>query len=180
MDIEKVGAIIDEAGFDCKGLLDPRKLETLQAVRDACAADKCQTYGKSWACPPACGEIEDYEKEMRAFAHGYVFQSVAQLESTMDWEGIQAAAITHDDRLRELADALHAEAAGESYMLLAAGTCKLCKTCTCPDEPCRFPDKRLSSMEAAGLNVTDTCKLADIPYNHGKNSLAYSSCVLFN
>mgnify|MGYP003819218011 CR=1 FL=1 len=180
MDASKIGELIDAEGFECKGTLDPKGLVTLQDVRDACAVDKCQHYDKCWACPPACGTIEEYESKMHEYSNGYVFQTVVILESTLDWEGISAAMENHENRVRALADTIAAQAGDEPYMLLTAGSCTLCKECTYPDKPCRFPSKRLTSMEAAGLNVTNTCKLAQIPYNHGKNSLAYSSCVLFN
>ena len=64
-------------------------------------------------------------------------------------------------------------------MTLSAGTCTLCKECTYPDAPCRFPDKRLVSMEAAGLVVSEVCTQAGIDYNHGPQTIAYSGCVLF-
>ena len=62
--------------------------------------------------------------------------------------------------------------------VLSSGTCTLCKPCAYPDEPCRFPDRAMVSMEAAGLVVSDVCTQAGIPYNHGKQTIAYSSCVL--
>jgi hypothetical protein len=33
-------------------------------------------------------------------------------------------------------------------------------------------------MESAGLMVNDVCMSAGIPYNHGKNRIAYTGCVV--
>ena len=52
-----------------------------------------------------------------------------------------------------------------------------CKPCAYP-EPCRFPGRRLVSMEAAGLLVTDACNAAGVPYNHGRLTIAYTGCAL--
>ena len=54
-----------------------------------------------------------------------------------------------------------------------------CAKCTYPDQPCRFPDKAFTSMEAYGLLVTDVCKSADTPYYYGRNTVTFTSCVLF-
>lgn len=178
MDAQAVETLINNAGFESQGSLNPSGLKTLSEVRDMCAADKCQHYDKNWSCPPACGTIEDYEEEMHAFDQGRIIQTVVELEDSMDWEGIYEAMEIHQDRVHKLANEL--SEFKESYMLLAAGACTLCPECTFPDEPCTLPDRRLVSMEAAGLNVTETCKLANVPYNHGPNTLAYTSCLLFN
>ncbi len=61
---------------------------------------------------------------------------------------------------------------------LSVGTCTLCPSCSCPDAPCRYPERAFNSMEAAGLLVSDVCSAARIPYYHGKGTIAYVSCVL--
>ena len=83
-------------------------------------------------------------------------------------------------QVREEVLALHkllSDCAPEARVL-SAGTCTLCKPCAYPNEPYRFPDRAMVSMEAAGLVVSDVCTQAGIPYNHGKQTIAYSSCVL--
>ena len=61
---------------------------------------------------------------------------------------------------------------------LSAGPCTLCARCTCPTRPCRYPSKRLTSMEAYGLWVSDICQKSGLPYNYGPQTLTYTSCVL--
>ena len=106
-----------------------------------------------------------------------VVQTVGELEDEFDGEAMMEAADTHGERVHKLAS----ELSGLDFptMCLSAGTCGLCPTCTYPDAPCRFPEKRLVSMEASGLVVSEVCQAAGIPYNHGKLNIAYSSCVLF-
>jgi predicted metal-binding protein len=62
---------------------------------------------------------------------------------------------------------------------LGAGACSLCATCTYPNEPCSFPERMITSMEASGLLVSDVCAANGLAYNHGKNTIAFTSCCLF-
>ena len=144
-----------------------------------CAANTCQAYGHSWACPPACGDIADFQRQMGSYEHCLVMQTVAELEDDFDFETMQEAGERHKQRVLALVEALDAAGLSGSTMTLSAGTCTLCSPCTYPDAPCRFPEKRLVSMEAAGLVVSDVCTLAGIPYNHGPQTIAYSGCVLY-
>ena len=40
--------LAEEYGFDCAAPMDATKLEVLQDVRDACAANRCGQYNKTW------------------------------------------------------------------------------------------------------------------------------------
>ena len=64
-------------------------------------------------------------------------------------------------------------------LVLGDGACSNCKECTYPDAPCRFPDLQMQSMEAYCLLVSEICTLNGVPYNSGKNRLAYTGCMLF-
>ena len=59
-----------------------------------------------------------------------------------------------------------------------AGNCPVCKTCAFP-EPCPFPEKKISSIEAAGIDVTSLSKAAGINYNNGQNTVTFFSIALF-
>lgn len=61
---------------------------------------------------------------------------------------------------------------------LSSGTCSLCRKCTYPDRPCRFPGKRLSSMEAFGLLVSDVCQKSGLPYYYGPKTITFTACIL--
>ena len=63
---------------------------------------------------------------------------------------------------------------------LKAGCCTICAKCTYPDKPCRYPSKRLSSMEAFGLFVSDICARSGLGYNYGPRTMTYTSCLLYS
>lgn len=167
---------IRACGFEAVGECPASALEVRSEVRDMCAADKCRSFGKSWACPPGCGDIEAYQRMIDEKTTCYVAQTVRELEDEFDVETMIEASEENRRRFEKLHGVL--ERCAPEARVLASGTCTICATCTYPDAPCRFPDRRLVSMEAAGLVVGDVCISAGVPYNHGKNTIAYTGCVL--
>lgn len=165
-----------EIGFDMAAPLEPSTLEVRESVRDMCAADKCKAYGRNWTCPPACGDIAECQEKMRKYAHGLLLQTVGQLSKTIDSKGYAAAAEKHMRQLHAFAEKIRGEY--PNALCLGAGACLLCKECAYP-EPCRFPDKALSSMEAYGLFVTQVCRDNNVKYYYGPKTIAYTGCVLY-
>jgi predicted metal-binding protein len=144
-----------------------------------CATGSCTSYGKSWSCPPACGSIEHYAELFSHYRFGFVFQTVGRMEDEYDFEGIAATDALHKQRFQSLSDKVADRVTRhDDILLLGAGTCKLCETCSYPDKPCRFPHRMHPSMEAAGLLVSAVCTLAGLPYYHGKNTISFISCLL--
>jgi predicted metal-binding protein len=176
-----------ECGFSNVGELQVETLVPRHEVRSACSSDKCKAYGKSWSCPPACGSLEECETKFRSYRKGLLLQTTGRLEDDFDWENIQKASMEHSSHLRDLnsvLSAIFAEGAESgdklrgNFLLLGAGSCSFCKACSYPDSPCRFPDKKIVSMEAMGLVVSDACRANNLPYYYGPNTMTYVGCVL--
>lgn len=66
-----------------------------------------------------------------------------------------------------------------SFLPLGTGCCMICKTCTYPDTSCRFPQKKISSMEAYGMLISEICQKNQLKYYYGPNTISYVACVLF-
>ena len=150
----------------------------LPEVRSMCEADRCGKYGKSWACPPGCGTIEQAAEQLRRYDSGLLVQTTGTLADEFDYEGMQSAARRHKRSFESFAR--QARLLYPGCLPLTAGTCTLCAKCTYPDRPCRFPGRRLSSMEAYGLWVSDICVRSGLPYNYGARTMTYTSCVLYS
>ena len=95
-----------------------------------------------------------------------------------DYESIAATERAHKRRFADFARQMRRLYPG--CLPLTAGSCTLCARCTYPDRPCRYPTKRLSSMEAYGLLVSDICTRSGLAYNYGPRTMTYTSCVLYN
>lgn len=166
-----------EIGFDEAA---PLKVETLQAmemVRDMCAADKCRVYGKNWTCPPACGTLGECAGKMKRYRRGILLQTVGHMTRAIDSRVIRETEALHHEHFYSFCAAIREQ--HPDALCLGAGGCRICKTCAHP-EPCRFPEKACSSMEAYGLFVTQVCRDNGLPYYHGEKTITYTACVLFD
>jgi predicted metal-binding protein len=173
--------LITDCGFEFQGGFDPQSLVARPEVREMCAADKCHAYNKSWACPPGCGDIEQFNEKFKLYRYGIVFQTLAEMEDEFDFETTMSAARSHRERFNLLVDRVRETGVDKTTVLpVGAGSCTVCPECSYPDDPCRYPEKMFPSMEALGLVVAEVCESAEIPYYHGPKTLAYVSCLLFN
>jgi len=164
------------AGFSQAGELNVKALVFMPEVREMCGADRCGKYNKNWRCPPGCGSIEAAAERAAQYSYGIIVQTIGHMEDEFDYETIQETGEKHRNNFAALVGKLRARY--PDMLPMGAGTCDLCETCTYPDEPCRFPDKSISSMEAYGLWVSKVCQLSGIPYNNGKLTITYTSCYL--
>lgn len=163
-----------EYGFDYAGPLNVAGLQVLQDVRDACAKNTCGRYNKSWACPPAFGDLEESRKILQKYKTGIIVQSVQELEDSFDFEGLAELGKRHGKNFKALSARLRQDY--KNMIPLGTGGCSTCKECTYPDAPCRFPDQLSYSMEGFGLFVSQVCKDNGLEYNHGPNTMTYSAC----
>ncbi|MGI6218157.1 MAG: DUF2284 domain-containing protein [Coriobacteriales bacterium] len=178
--VKKIEALAEEHGYNCVGYTEASKLVPTEKVRDMCAANTCHSYDRNWSCPPACGDVESFEKRLHGYEHVVVFETVAELEDEFDIDTMMDTNDDHKERMIPFADAVREIV--PDCLFLAAGPCTICGStdeCAYPDEPCRFPEKQFVAMEAAGLVVSEVCTAAGIPYNHGSDHIAYVSCVAF-
>ncbi len=166
----------EEFGFDRAVSLDCGTLKPLAQVREMCSAGTCGQYGKNWSCPPACGSLAQCGEQAAAYGTGILVQTVGRLEDSLDYEGMKEAEERHKAAFLAMAEWLRKPFPG--LLPLGAGCCTLCKACTCPEAPCRFPKKRISSLEAYGILVSGLCQSNGVDYYYGAGTIAYTGCYL--
>ena len=176
LDYEKLAALAAQCGFTHSAPLDVRALEFMQDIRDMCNAKQCGKYGTSWSCPPACAPLDEICERVGQFSEGLLVQTVGDIEDSYDWEGIVDVGDRQKASFAQMWDEL--EKAYATVLAMGSGACRLCETCTYPDEPCRFPDRMEVSMEASGLLVSKVCKDNGLAYNYGPDKIAFTSCFL--
>jgi predicted metal-binding protein len=179
--IDLATAMALSCGFSHVKELKPATIKTYAEVRAACADDKCGAYGKNWACPPLCGELDECAVRLKKYSTGLLLQSTGILEDEFDFEAMTATGEEHGKRLLDFAQKIRGLGTSvlSDALILGAGACKRCEKCAAPDAPCRFPDKMISSMEAFGMIVSEVCSANDLPYYYGKGTLTYVGCALF-
>ncbi len=141
-----------------------------------CKTD-CERYGHSWACPPHCGDIEENIQKCKGYQYFCLFSTVTETENAWDTKANLSVKQKHEEITLEIYERLKSEVP-DSYVLSTG--CTRCEVCACPDEPCRHPEDRLSSMESHGMLVLQTAGDAGMTLNYGGETVTYFSMILFN
>ena len=176
--IDELAALAKEAGFTYAVTLDMDSLEFMEEVRSMCSADRCKSYGKSWSCPPAIGSVERAKERAEAYHRGILVQTAGTLADSFDMDGTAAIMKKHRKNFDTLVRQV--KYFYPDCLPMGAGTCRICRSCTYPDRPCRHPDRMVSSMEAYGLLVSDVAIKSGLKYNYGENTMCFTSCVLID
>lgn len=162
-------------------IVDTAKLSFHEEFRKACERNACGRYNTCWVGPPAIGPISELIERVKKYPHGLLFQTVHQIESSLDWDGMMKAAKIHEKIFRDLLKKVKNKYYFQELLPLNAGCCRVCKKCAyLKGKPCRHPDKAVSSVEAYGIDVIAMEKEAGIPYYNGKNTVSYVGLILFN
>lgn len=168
-----------EEGADRAAVIDTARIPFDKGLRAYCAANACGCYDKNWACPPGVGEPDEVIARAKGYRQALVFQAVGRLEDSFDFEGMMAAG----RRFAELAERIRGRVAAmmPGYLLLTAGGCSLCPVCAkVENQPCRFPDKAISSLEAYCIQVSRLAAACDMPYHSGENTVTNFGAFLFH
>lgn len=176
MDYEALAQLAADSGFTAWSLLNPSTIELKSEVRAMCADNACGQYGRRWSCPPGCGTLQACADRLSGYSRGILVQTCGEIEDSFDFEAMAEIEADHKARFSRMYEALRSQCA--DALALGAGCCTQCPQCTCPDLPCRFPDKMVSSMEAYGMLVLEVCKRNGLQYYYGPNRMAYTSCFL--
>ena len=177
MNFEQLQRMALDCGFTHVCRLNMDAIQLRDDVREMCAANQCGQYGRNWSCPPACGSLDACRDRVKDHREGLLVQTVGEIEDSFDFEGMKEIEERHKAQFLRLHDQVLQLC--PQALPLGVGCCTRCTKCSCPDEPCRMPDKRISSMEAYGMLVMQVCKDSGIGYYYGADHLAYTSCILF-
>lgn len=167
-----------QAGFSQAAELDMEALVAREEVRAMCAADRCHAYARRWSCPPGCGTLRENQRRMSAYPHGLIFQTTGDMEDDFDVEALGRIQLAHKKQFETVVRQIRTM--DPDCLPLTAGCCTICRNCTYPNKPCRFPRKMFSSMEAYGLLVSEVCEKSGLKYYYGPRTMTYTSCVLTN
>ncbi len=158
------------------GTVDTAAIAFSTEVRRMCEVNTCRQYGKTWACPPGLGSLEECKKRVQEYEKMVVFSARYELEDSFDYEGMMAGMSAFKDVCRAIHRAV--KPCMDHFLILSNEGCDLCSTCTYPDAPCRFPDRSHGSLEGCGIMVSDLAGQAGINYINGADTVTYFGALL--
>ena len=175
--MSELDRILAEAGVFQYGFVNIADIRFSQEVRGMCEVNTCRQYGKTWACPPAIGTVEECRARVQRYDRMLVFSVKYDLEDSFDYEGMVAGMQQFKETCRILHEGLRGQV--EDFLLLANEGCDKCEKCTYPDAPCRFPDQTHGALEGYGIFVSELAKQAGIHYINGANTVTYFGNIFF-
>ena len=175
--LDTIFELCKEAGVHEQAVIPVEKIKFSDEVRHLCEVNYCGSYGKTWACPPGVGSVEECREKCMAFTQVYIFTTWHPLEDSLDLDGMQEGKAAHEEvcaRVRKIFEENFAET-----LVLTSEGCGNCQTCTYPDAPWRFPDHMCPSVESYGIFVNEEAAEAGIHYINGANTVTYFGNVFF-
>lgn len=155
----------------------PEELEFSDRVRYVCE-NECPMYGKSWACPPAVGSVEECKARCLSFKHALLISTITEVSDIANIEETLATRAPHEEITREV-HALVKEQS-ENTMVLSTEACAHCENCSYPDAPCRFPNRMYPCVESHGIVVTSLAEKYGIDFLAGGNIVTWFSIIFFD
>ena len=171
MDEKKLLETALEMGFANAALMNTKDLVFMPTFRPLCEENLCGKYAVNYACPPACGTVEEMRRKVLRWPRALVMQTMWDIEDPLDDSQVKPAKSSHNRLTRRLIDR-----AGLPGLMIGAGGCDLCRPCALVEGlPCRFPDRSFSCMSAYCIFVRDMAEKCGMEYDCGPGVTAFFS-----
>lgn len=155
--------------------IDTQELIFTERVRAICRAE-CPMYGKSWACPPAVGTVDECRARCLAFEHALVLTTVTEVADIANLDETLATRAPHEAVTRQAAAIVAGQA--QEIMVLSTEACAICAQCSYPDAPCRHPDRMYPCVESHGILATAIAEQCGIEFFDG-NLVTWFSIIFY-
>ena len=158
--------------------LDPAKLEFSSRIRWICE-NECPMYGKSWACPPATGEVDACQKRCNSYQNCLLIGTIVEISDIANIEEALATRGDHEAITNEVRDLMRQQ--GVEPYILSTEACAICDRCAYLDgQPCRYPERMHPCIESHGINVIPVLEENGLDFQYGSNIVTWYSLLFFN
>lgn len=155
----------------------PEELEFSPRIRHVCQSE-CPMYGKTWACPPAVGEVDDCRAKCLGYGHALCITTVTEVRDIADLDETLSTRAGHE-AVTHQTEALLRQCGAAAVYVLSTEACAQCERCTYPDEPCRHPERMYPCVESHCIVVTDLAERYGIEFLSG-NCVVWFSILFYN
>lgn len=178
MNMEEFEKALSELPLYLYSWIDPKQLEFSQRVRWICEHE-CAMYGKTWACPPGVGTVEECKARCLRYSKCLLISSITEVSDIADLQETLDTRGEHEELTDQVAD-LFRQHGIEPYVL-STEACALCDRCAILDgQPCRQPRKMHPCVESQGINIIPTLEENGLDFQYGQNVVTWVSLLLYN
>ncbi len=178
MDKELLEAQLSELPLYMYAWIDPEGLEFSSRIRYICQAE-CPMYGKTWACPPAVGEVDACKCRCLQYKNCLMVGTITEVEDISNIEVTLATRPDHEAVTDQVLQLLRQQ--GIEPFVLSTEACAICERCAYLDgQPCRFPEKMHPCVESHGINLIPTLEENGLEFIYGENIVTWYSLLFYN
>ena len=156
---------------------DPAAIEFSDRIRYICKAE-CPMYGKTWACPPAVGEVPDCKAKCLSYQNCLVIGTIVEVMDSADIQESLNTRFDHEKITNQVRDLMREQ--GITPYILSTEACSICERCAYLDGlPCRMPGKMHPCVESHGINIIPTLEENGLDFIYGANIVTWYSLLFF-
>ena len=156
---------------------DPKSIEFSDRIRYICQAE-CPMYGRTWACPPAVGEVSACKEKCLGYDNCLVIGTIVEVNDSANIQESLDTRFDHEKITNQVRD-LFREQGAKPY-ILSTEACAVCERCAYLDGlPCRMPGKMHPCVESHGINIIPTLEENGLDFIYGTNIVTWYSLFFF-
>lgn len=177
MDMEKLEEMLSALPLYTYTLIDPTSLEFSPRIRYICSAE-CPMYGKSHACPPAVGTVEDCKARCLSYKNCLLIGTITECEDISDIEETLSTRGPHEELTNQVQ--AYFQQQGVQPYVLSTEACALCERCAYLDgKPCIHPQRMHPCLESHGINIIPVLESLGLDFHYGGNIITWYSLLFF-
>lgn len=178
MDMNLLEQQLSQLPLYAYGFIDPKELEFSDRIRHICRTE-CAMYGKTWACPPAVGEVSECAEKCLAYKSCLLIGTITEVQDIGDISQTLSTRPAHEEVTNQVRDLLREQ--GVQPYILSTEACDICARCAYLDGlPCRMPGKMHPCVESHGINLIPTLERMGLEFYYGSNIVTWYSLLFFN
>ncbi|MBQ3252264.1 MAG: DUF2284 domain-containing protein [Oscillospiraceae bacterium] len=178
MDFEKLETQLSELPLYVYFFIDPKELEFSSRIRWICEHE-CPMYGKTWACPPGVGSVDDCQAKCLRYSNCLMIGTITEAADISNMEDALKTRPEHEKLTNQIREFFR-EQNIEPY-ILSTEACAVCDRCAIADGlPCRKPERMHPCLESHGINLIPTLDGLDLEFQYGGDVITWYSLLFFN
>ena len=177
LDREKLEEALLELPLFTYFYADPKSIEFSERIRYICRTE-CPMYGKTWACPPAVGEVSECQKKCLSYENCLVIGTIVEVSDIANIQETLDTRFGHEKITNQVRDLMREQ--GVNPYILSTEACAVCERCAYLDGlPCRMPGKMHPCVESQGINIVPLLEENGLPFLQDVSTVTWYSMFFY-